>query len=224
MTSSASAPVSRTRPPARRRPRKRLTALAPVVVAALLLAVSCSDDDDSTAPEPDESTTSPRPTTTEPEADASTADELRQEIQELLRSYDEVLAEIVADPAIASDRENPLYTELRGLIAPDSEAMEPVINAVVAAGGRGDRQVPHGQSELPVERRVEGNVQTVSDDEFRVLACAHLSYEVFDRQDEQISVVDGPVQPSQLTVVRVDGEFRIRQFEPTEENTCVEAQ
>jgi hypothetical protein len=197
--------------------------LAPVVVAALLLAVSCSDDDDSTAPEPEESTTSPRPTTTAPPARAD-SNELRDQIQELLRSYDQLLGELSAQPDLASNRNSAEYDDLRGLLAPDSPMTEALINGLVAAGNRGERQLATGAHRFPVERRAEGRVRAVSDSEFVVMVCGYMNYGVFNGQNQQIELAEGHVEPSDATIVRVQDDLRIMRFDAVDSDQCQEAE
>jgi hypothetical protein len=220
MTLGVPAVSARGRGAARLRRRRRIAALAAMTVASLALAVSCSGDDDSDSATPDDPTTSPRPTTTAPRAED--ADELRDEIQTLLTSYDEVLRQIVADPRVASNREDPLYDELRTLMTPDNSTIDPVINALVAAGGRGERQVPEDGSNLPIERRIEGGVEVVGENRFKVLVCTHLNYRVFDNQDDPIAVVRDYVEPSNVLIVRIDDQLRIEQFETLDERLCGE--
>jgi hypothetical protein len=193
--------------------------------AALLLA-ACGDDDDG-GDDAGSTTTSTRPTTTttEPEEETPTAevDELQQDIQRVLTAYDEALGEISADPSVASNRDHPAYGELRAVLAPDSPLTDPLINGLVAAGNRGERQVANERTELPVERRVEGSVDAVSDSEFSVLVCGYFNYGVFNSQNQQIDLADGHVEPATATIVRVGGgDLRILRFDNVDYDGCEE--
>lgn len=206
--------------------RGRLRATTGIVLAAtLLLTASCSDDD-STASDSTESTTTSRPTTTEsdPETTLEDSNELEDQIQDLLRSYDEVLGEIGAQPQVASDRESPAYDDLRALLAPESPMTEPLINGLVAAGSRGERQLATGGHRFPVERIVGGRVRPVSDSEFKVIVCGQMNYGVFNGQNQQIELAEGHVESSDATIVRVDNDLRIERFEVLESERCQEAE
>jgi hypothetical protein len=196
--------------------------LAPVVVAALLLAVSCSDDDDSTAPEPEESTTSPRPTTTAP-PDQAGESRLRRQIEELLSHYDEVTGEIVANPDISANRDHRLYRELAGLLVPDTEMTEAVVNALVQRGQRGEYQLPVDGKERPVERRLDGSVGTISDDEVSFLVCIILQYRDFDPQGVQRRVLPALAESGRGTATRINGEWRLVRLEAYGPSGCEEA-
>lgn len=207
-----------------RHPGARRLLATTLTFLALLATAACSDDGDSGATGADDTTTSTRPTTTEP-ADLGPSDELREEVQQLLHSYDELTRDIAIDPAVASDATNPLYDELRSLMAPDSEMRGPVVNALVARGARGVSQRPQGDAELPVERFIEGEIVSVSEDELRVPVCTHLNYGLFNSNDQQIELVRDRVEPADATVVRVDGEPRVSRFEGLDDDDrCSESE
>jgi hypothetical protein len=198
----------------------RLAAVAALVAIVQLLGVSCSDGDGSIASQPDESTTSPRPTTTAaPESSQSSA--LARRVQNLLHSYDEVTRDLGRDPEAASDPRNPLYDQLRGFVTPDSEMIGPVVNALVARGVRGISQRAQGNNDLPVERLIEGDIQTVSETELEVPVCTHLNYALFNSNNQQTELVNGRAEPADATIVRAGGELRIRRFESVDDdNRC----
>lgn len=196
--------------------RLRIRAVAAMTAACLVLAVACSGDDDSDSASPDDPTTSPRPTTTAPPEQSPGTEE---RVQDLLRSYDELTRDIAVDPAIASDPRNPLYDRLKELMAPDSDMIGPVINALVARGARGISQRVQGDRDLPVERLIEGDLQPVSDDVLDVPVCVHLNYGLFNGDDQQTELVEGRIEAAKATVVQVDDEFRIRRFESVDDNS-----
>lgn len=207
----------------RRSPFRRVVASAVVVVVVFGLG-ACGDDDDAAAGD-EETTTTTRPTTTEPPDDAARTEssELTRQAQDLLTAYDQVLARIARDPSAASDRAHPLYSDLRALLTPESAMADPVINGLVAAGSRGERQLPNSGSHLPVERRIEGEVQEVSANELRAYVCGYMNYGVFNSRDQQIQLAEQHVEPSQVTIIREGSELRIERFDGVEEDRCMEA-
>jgi hypothetical protein len=200
--------------------RLRIRAVAAMTAACLVLAVACSGDDDSDSATPEESTTSPRPTTTAPPEGQTSR--LERQVQQLLRSYDDLIRQITADPEVASDPEDPLYDELRSLMAPNTEMSVAVVNALVAQGSRGVAQRPQEDHELPIERKVDGRIETVSDGEFKVPVCAHLNYGLFNSSGEQIELIEGRLEPADATVVASDGELLLRRIETVDERSSCE--
>ena len=199
--------------------RWRLGASLGVVVVLALGVGGCGDDDDGAAGDEDTTTTT-RPTTTE-----SRPPTIEEQVQDLLHTYDDLIRQITADPEVASDPRNPLYDQLRGLMAPNTVTTAAVVNALVSQGNRGVSQQPQGDAELPIERRVEGRVENVSQEELRVPICTHLNYGLFNSDDQQIERVDARVEPAVASIIRSDGSLRIRQFETVEdESRCQEGQ
>jgi hypothetical protein len=200
-------------------PRRRLGASLAVLVVLGLGVGACGDDDDSASGDEDTTTTT-RPTTTE-----SRPPGIEEQVQDLLHTYDDLIRQITADPEVASDPRNTLYDQLRGLMAPNTVTTAAVVNALVSQGNRGVAQRPQGDANLPIERRVEGQVENVSEDELRVPICTHLNYGLFDSEDQQIERVDARVEPAVATIIRSNGSLRIRQFETIEdESRCQEGQ
>jgi hypothetical protein len=202
--------------------RGRLKATAAIVLTVTLLTVACSDDD-STATDSMESTTSSRPTTTTTEADDGRS-ALEQQIEGLLRRYDDVTAEIVADPDIAGDREHPLYAELLELLVPETEMTRAVVSSLVQRGERGEYQLPVEGAQRPVERRLDGSVDRVSDNEVSFPLCTLLQYRDFDQQDRQRRILPGLVEAGTGYAMRVGGEWRLSRLETGDRTSCAEGQ
>jgi hypothetical protein len=199
---------------------RRLVVLVAGTIAGLLLAASCSGDNESNAADNDETTSSTRPTsTTEAPSNAPT---LEERVQQLLHDYDEVTRDIAVDPEVSGNPENPLYDDLRALVAPNSDMIGAVINALVARGASGISQRALGGSDLPVERIVDGDIESASEPELRVPICTHLNYGLFNRSNQQTELVSGRLEPAEATVVRDGDDLLIRRFESADEDRCAE--
>jgi hypothetical protein len=206
-----------------RRPCRTRTVVALLTAAALVLsAAACSDDDDSASADRDEPTTSPRPTTTEPVASDTRASRLTRQIEHLLDRYDEVTGQIVATPDISGNRDHRLYRELAQLLVPGTEMTQAVVNALVRRGERGEYQLPVEGQERPVDRRLDGSVDTVSDNEVSFPLCTILQYRDFDQQGRQRRILPGLAEPGRGSAKRVDGEWRLSRLETDDRAACEE--
>ena len=188
-----------------------------VAVVAVLLASACLGDDSSAASEADDSTTTSRPTTTEARRQTPSVE---QEISRLLRRYDDVTAEIAADPAIAANRDDPLYDELEALLVPGTEMAQGVIDTFVQEGQRGGYQLPVEGEARPVERRLDGRVRLDSEDEASFPVCVLLQYREFDAQGRQWRILPGLVEPGVGHAVRIRGEWQLPHIEADDRAYC----
>lgn len=201
-----------------RRPPRRWSASLFALLAVLSLA-ACSGDDDASADTAANEATAAAPTTAASDEEPPGTDPGAVEpyIQDLLTRYDEVVSQIVADPAIAANREHELYTQLKGLISPDAPMTEPIINALVARGEQGVSQRPYDEGGMPVTRQVDGDVTSVSADEVSFPVCTLLNYKLFDSLDRETEFQTDLAQPGQGAAVRIDGRWRISQLDGVDE-------
>jgi hypothetical protein len=192
--------------------RLPLLARALVTVAAIGLAVTaCSGDDDDTSSTTSETTASSTTSSTEP-AGTEPAD-VEPYITELLAGYDEVTNQIVADPSVARDRNNPLIEDYLALVETGSEADEGAIQTWVDNAEEGITIGPYSDDAPPAVTRLDGPIEAVSEDEVRFPTCKEHNYRKYDAQGRETEIITGQFIPGQGTAVRVDGEWRLRRLD-----------
>jgi hypothetical protein len=199
-----------------------------VLAAALALGACGGDDDESSDPPEDttDTTSSPTTTATDEEPPGTDPEAVEPYVQDLLTRYDEITGQIMRDSEAAADTENPLYADLRGLLAPDSEMADAVVQALSSRGERGISQRPYEDAEdaMPVTRSVQGAIETVSADEVSFPLCARYDYRLFDGSEQQIEMSNGRTELSQGVAVRVDGHWVLDRLEGVEDAVgCEEA-
>lgn len=191
------------------------------VVAVAGLALGCGGDasadsggDDGAAESAGRSRSRPEePPGTDPE-------EVEPHVTELLNSYDEVVTQIVADPGVAGDPDDPLVQEFVGLFEPDSETVDATLEWWVEMSEAGTTVRPASDRLAINESRLDGPIETVSADEVRFPTC--------DAQSREVRNGDGEVTQRTLyrevagegVAVRVDGQWRLRQLDIVEGREC----
>jgi hypothetical protein len=210
--------------PARRRRRVAAIALA---IAVVLACGACSGDDDdeagSDSSSDDASTTAPPTTTSDEEPPGTEPAAVEPYIDELLQRYDEVVSQITSDAAVAANSEDPLYGQLREIMAPESSMTEPIIEALVNRGEQGVSQRAYEDGTLPVQRSVDGDVTTVSPTEVRFPICARFNYRLY-RGDQQFQISQDRTERSEGTALLVDGHWLIDRLEGRDDAVgCEEA-
>ena len=195
------------------------------LLAALALG-ACGGDDESSDPPEDttDTTSSPATTATDEEPPGTDPEAVEPYVQDLLTRYDEVTGQIMADSTTAADPENPLYADLRTLLAPDSEMADAVVLALSSRGERGISQRPYVESAdaVPVTRSVQGDVATVSENEVTFPLCARYDYRLYDGSEQQIEMSNGRSELGQGVAVRIDGHWLLDRLEGVEESVGCE--
>lgn len=187
-----------------------LTRALAIVLLAALVAAACGDDDgdassDTTQPNDNGATSTTEPPGTKP-------GEVRPFIVDLLARYDEVTNEIVADPSVANDRENPLTQDYLAIVEPDSDA-EGAIQTWIDNAAEGITIRPYDDNAPAQVTSLDGDIETVSEDEVRFPTCVAQNYRQYDGQGRETEFVTGQSVPGQTTAVRVDGEWRLRRLD-----------
>ena len=219
--------------------RDRLLA---IVLALGVLASACSGDDgggsttDSARPTttvaataaptstaaPSTTPTSSAPSTTaapstSPPSTALSNESLKPIVEQLVDSYDAVVAEILADPSVASDPGNELVRRYLGLFPQDSTFANGALGfwASEAAAGRfyrpGPRGVMYDSTVQSVEPRGEAEgVATV---------CTVTSIQIVDSAGAALES-QGGVNGGEVVVVRVGDDWLLRDLTEAPPDDC----
>jgi hypothetical protein len=186
------------------------------VLALLGLVSACSSDDDGDADDDNETVAaktganSDDTTTTSspPAPDGYKIDEVAPHLRDLLERYDEVVTEIVADPEVADDEDDPLVQEFLSLFEPGSDFAAGSLEGWERYAGTGVTLAPLADGQTVNKTVLEGAVTTVDEDEVSFGQCTVLQY-VLHRNGEEAERTDRKLLPGNGRAVRVDGEWRL---------------
>jgi len=187
--------------------------LAGAVVASVLLTGACSsdegDDDTGAATSRVERTT----TTTRPEEPGNDKPwEVEPLVAVLLQRYDEVVNQIVADPTVVRDSNDPLVVEFRSLFDPDSDFAQESLDSWAEMADNGVSLKPQS-SKYPVNvTYIDGNVIPGEDDEVSFAQCAVQRWVRFQDGKETDRSVDGALLAGNGSAVRVDGHWLLEEL------------
>lgn len=187
-----------------------LTRAMAIVLLAALVTAACGDDDDDAGSDTTPSTGNTATPSTEPSG--TEPGEVRPYIVDLLARYDETTNEIVADPSVANDRENPLIQDYLAIVEPGSDA-EGAIQTWVDNAAQGISIRPYSDDAPAQVTSLDGDIEAVSEDEVRFPTCVAQNYRQYDGQGRETEFVTGQSVPGQTTAVRVDGEWRLRRLD-----------
>ena len=219
--------------------RDRLVA---VVLAFGVLASACSGDDgggsttDSSTPTtaaaataaptstaaPSTTPTSSAPSTTaapstSPPSTALTNEILKPIVEQLVDSYDAVVAEILADPSVASDPGNELVRRYLGLFPQDSTFANGALGfwASEAAAGRFYRPGPRGVMYDSTVQSVElrGEAEAVAK------VCTVTSIQIVDSAGAALES-QGGVNGGEVVLVRVGDDWLLRDLTEAPPDDC----
>jgi hypothetical protein len=156
--------------------------LAAALVALLVLGAACSsgDDDsagsDKTGRDTDHRATTTTTTTTPDEPVGTKPMAVTPYIQKLLKRYDAAVEKIVADPAVAKDRDDPATKEFLSLFEPGNEFAEGSLKGWVANADKGVTITRAQRSQALTRTRLEGPPQGVDEDKVTFGQCTILAY------------------------------------------------
>lgn len=180
-----------------------------LVTGLVLVGLACSGgggEDDTSSDGAPLGVTTTTPTTGPPEASAASPDDVVPYIEDLLERYDAAVNEIVADPAVAADRDSELVEEFLSLFEPGSEFAEESLEGWAAQGDTGIALRPL-DADTPVnETKLVGPLVRVSDDEVSFEQCAVQSFVKYD-DDEEVTRVERALLAGEGTAVRADGRW-----------------
>jgi len=186
---------------------------APVVVAAAgMVLVACggggSDAEEAVdvgGVEAPDRAAGDEPAGTDPEA-------VRPYIEELLAQYDQVVNEIVIDPSVARNPEDPLMERYLNLYEPDSEFAGQLVQGWLERADEGLSTRPLDAEHPTSESAVDGDIPAGTADEISFPYCVERHYVVHDDAGRQVQRVPEREQPGTGTAVRVEGQWRLREL------------
>jgi len=130
-------------------------------------------------------------------------------VENLLSEYDDVVNEILADPSLVTDQDSELAQRYLAIYEPDSDAAESGLDAWAADSEAGVSVEPYDDEHPALTTRIDGPLETVSDDEVTVAACEVRRERVYENGQltEGVPLLEDGIE---VTVVRVDGEWLLR--------------
>jgi len=179
-------------------------ALLVLVACAAALAGGCSDDDDS-APDEETSTPTTQPPGTDPDA-------VEPIVEDLLARYDEIVNEIMLDQSVVTDRESEIVQDYLGVFEPDSDAAAQALDGWENDTEAGLSFAPSEAGGRAVVSRLDGEVDTVSDDEVRFPTCDEQNFDILDASGGVTDHVESDELPGEGVAVRVDGQWYLREL------------
>jgi hypothetical protein len=105
--------------------------------------------------------------------------ELRDQMTELLASYDDVVNQILADPGVTRHEDDPLVDEYLRLFEPDSEFATEALDKWRANADDGITIEPYDDAHPSNRTRLDGDVEVVSDHEVRFPTCSEFRQLVY---------------------------------------------
>ena len=134
-------------------------------------------------------------------------------IEDLLAAQDRVVNQIVADPAVVEDPDGPLVREYVELYEPDSQSVALALDTWAAQSTAGTSTQPYSVDHAAFVSRVDGPVETVSEDEVRFPTCDEQRYGIYDAAGALVEVQPLATVPGEGVAVRVDGEWKLRRLD-----------
>jgi hypothetical protein len=134
-------------------------------------------------------------------------------VDELLSSYNASVNEIAATPALAGDAEAPAVQAYLDLFEPGSEPAAAAVDFWRNQGIVGDSTRPYTPGEPAFATRLDGALETVSEDEVTFPTCVEVAFETVNAQGQRVDVEPGSSVPGEGAAVRVDGEWRLRRLD-----------
>lgn len=146
------------------------------------------------------------PLGTEPEAVAPYIDDL-------LTSYNTSVNEIAAAPTLANDPAGPALEAYLGLFEHDSAAASQAVAFWRNQAAVGDSTRRYSPDRPAFDTRIDGPVETVSEDEVTFPTCVEVAFETVNAQGQRVDVEPGASVPGEGTAVRIGDGWRLRRLD-----------
>jgi hypothetical protein len=193
----------------------RARAIWLAVLASTMILACCTssgDDGEGTGDAASEGVSASRRTqSTEPPG--SEPEAVRSYVEALLTGYDDAVNAIITDPDVAHDRTDPTVQGYLEVFEPRSEFADGALAGWAELADAVVTVRPLRSDSPMIESRLDGQVETVGDDEVSFAMCSDHQYRRYDGQGALQNVVDMAGRAGEGTAVRVDGEWRLRRLE-----------
>jgi len=197
---------------------RRVTETGMALVVTLSLVAGCSSDDDSRGDGDDGEVAgveldagADTPSETHPPAER--LDEVYPHVVDLLASYDELVEEIVADPAALDSPGDDVDDRFLALFSAENAFARASLDGWEQLAADDVRLEP-ASSEHPLNfTYLDGGVQQVGDDGVRFAHCTVQRYVRYEGDDETDRTDEPVLLPGQGTAVRVDGRWLLDTLE-----------
>lgn len=140
-------------------------------------------------------------------------------VDDLLESYNASVNEIASAPTLAADPAGPALETYLALFEPDSAAAAQAVAFWRNQAAVGETTRPYEAGRPPFATRLDGLVETVSEDEVAFPTCVEVAFETVNAQGQRVDVEPGASVPGEGRAVRVGDAWLLRrldQFEGTE--------
>jgi hypothetical protein len=146
------------------------------------------------------------PLGTEPEAVAPYIDDL-------LTSYNTSVNEIAAAPTLANDPAAPALEAYLGLFEHESAAASQAVAFWQNQAAVGDSTRRYSPDRPAFDTRIDGPVETVSEDEVTFPTCVEVAFETVNAQGQRVDVEPGASVPGEGTAVRIGDAWLLRRLD-----------
>lgn len=190
------------------------------VLAGGLLLAACSGNDgdagiDDDAPGSENAAEGPSPT------QPAETEALRSYVEDLLIDYDEAVNQIIADPTVVRDQDDPLVERYLAVFEPGSELAAGALDGWAQQADTGVTIEPVNDDFPAIITRLDGEVEIddASGDEVRFPFCDEQRYLLIDAEGNVEKLVENLHQHGEGVAVLVDGEWLLRDLQIVADGT-----
>jgi hypothetical protein len=151
-------------------------------------------------------------------SDEPGAADVENDIATLLARHDTVVDQILADPTVAEDPDDPLIAEYLDLYEPGNELPEAVIGVWQDLAAQGRHVEPFDDEHPLTATRLDGDIEVVSDSEVNFPYCSETRERVFE-DDEPVEGTPLAEQAGAGVAVLADGDWVFRENNAFDDGT-----
>jgi hypothetical protein len=144
------------------------------------------------------------------DSEAFSQSDAQNAVESLLAQYDTVLNQILPQPEVAEDPDDPLVAEFLDLYESGSDRAAQIVSAWRQLGAEDRHTEPYDDEHPAVATRLDGDVEIVSDSELRFPMCVE-SRQIAYQGDEPVEGTPLKEQAGEGVAVRVDDDWVFRE-------------